>query len=331
MKQLCAIVCLCCAATFSFGAAYEPFSYPAGTDIYLQTNVDGFGWTAAGPAGSNVVVAPGSLTYAGLALSGGNSIQYGASNGPSARFNFLATNTSGTVFYSFLFKVNALGALGTSGGFFAGFNNSSGAQSTTPTVVGARTALRATGDGGFNVGLTKANANTFDTNRFAPGDAVFVVGSYTFNTGSTTDDSASLWINPGSTNFGSAIAPPANLTSTSGNDLAQIASFVFFRRGTASSTLEPPDMISDELRVGTTWADVTPAASMPALRITARPASVIVSWPTNDPRFALESTTTLMPSGTSWAPATGMRGVADGEFSVTNDTVAPAIFFRLRQ
>ena len=125
----------------------------------------------------------------------------------------------------------ALGALNSTGGFFASFNNSIGFQTGTPTAIGAAVHTRASGNG-FQVGLIKAASGTsvFDTSKvYTTNDTVFVVGSYTINTSSTSDDQAKLWINPDPATFGATSPPPATLTTATGNDISanQIASFVF--------------------------------------------------------------------------------------------------------
>src|SRR5947209_5903355 len=67
-------------------------------------------------------------------------------------------STAGSRFYSFILQASDLSGLGTAGGtaaWIAGFNNSAGVSQTgVPTVIGARTILKATG-GGYQVGLCK--------------------------------------------------------------------------------------------------------------------------------------------------------------------------------
>src|SRR5262249_32187843 len=58
--------------------------------------------------------------------------------GPSARFNLISNVVSGSLYYSFAFKATDLGALSSSGSYFAGFNNSRGPQTGTPFVLGTR-------------------------------------------------------------------------------------------------------------------------------------------------------------------------------------------------
>ncbi len=316
--------------------AFDAFNYPVGTNLIGQTSPDGHSWTAAGSGAGVNMIAAGNLNWPGLSPSAGNCVQYGVSSGPSARFNFGAV-TAGTVYYSFLLKVTDLGALGTGGGFFAAFNNATGTQAGTPTTIAAGAQTRLSGSG-YNVGLKKAGSGSvFDTTTFNVGDTVFLVGAYTFNTGSTTDDVAAMWINPPSANFGKLNAPTPSLTSTGTADLSasplQIASFVLFRRGDGSATLQPAAMLTDELRIGTSWASVTPPDVVtvpPTLRIEHAGASVLMHWPTNPPRFALQ-TSGSVTNASGWVSVTSPTVVVGVENFVTNAVSATNKFYRLQQ
>jgi hypothetical protein len=168
--------------------------------------------------------------------------------------------TSGTVYYSFAVKVTDLTGLNTSGVFWAGFNNTQGAQNTTPNTVATRVLTRSAGAGLYNIGLDKSSGTAgsfvWDTQNFTTSDTVFIVGSYTFNP-NTGDDVSQLWVDPDSSTFGGASAPTALLSSTAGTDLARVASFVLYDR----SANEPAAGLMDDLRFGTSWADVTPSVN----------------------------------------------------------------------
>ncbi|EEF61804.1 immunoglobulin domain-containing protein [Pedosphaera parvula] len=309
--------------------------YTIGSNLVGQTNSSGRYWTAAGPVGANISILSTNLTIPGLAPSTGNAILVGASTGPSARFNLTNAITAGTLYYSFAFQVTDLGQLNTSGGFFAGFNNSLGSQGTTPTVIGAgvQTKLAASG---YNIGLKKASSGSlFDTTTYTTGQTIFVVGSYTLNTNSASDDLANLWINPDPTTFGAGLAPAPTLSTTSGTDITanQIASFLFFRRGDASATLQPAALIADELRIGTTWASVTPPLStalIPTLSVTQFGNNIILSWTTNTPAFTLESNTALDNTNT-WTPVQTPVQTSGNQFIVTNAIASSPQFYRLQK
>src|ERR1022692_2834880 len=87
---------------------------------------------------------------------------------------------------------------------------------STPNSVATRVVTRSATDG-FNIGLDKSSGSTpsfvFSPAVFTTSNIIFLVGSYTFNSGSTTDDVSQLWINPPPSTFGQASPPVAALTN----------------------------------------------------------------------------------------------------------------------
>ena len=251
--------------------AYDPFanassngetSYAPGSNLIGQISAQYLTWYSAGPTGNQPqpVIVPGNLSVPGLFASTGNSVSYGG-NGDSARLGLGTAITNGTVYYSMAMQVTALAGLPTSGSFVAGFNDFTGSQTNAPSVAGARLELRLSGSG-YNLGLDKSGSGiVWDPNNiiYNVGDTVFVVGSYSFNSETTNGDTTSLWINPDSSTFGAAIAPTASVTSSNGGNitLGQIESFLL-REGSTSE----PTLTVDDVRVGYTWADVTPSATI---------------------------------------------------------------------
>ena len=320
-------------ASEPFAAAVTPYS--VGSNLIGQTNAAGQTWYAAGSGGNYMTIAAGNLTVPGLAPSTGNSVQFGVLSAPNSRFGLGTTVTSGTLYYSFLLRVDDLGTLNSSGGFFAAFNNSTGSQTGVPSVVGAAVQTRLSGSG-YNIGLKKAaSGSVFDTTTYAVGQTVFIVGSYTFNTASTNDDEADLWIAPPPATFGSATAPSPTLSSTTGSDIsgAQIASFILFGRGSGNTGLQPAAMVADELRIGTNWAGVTPPAAPPMpplLGIALSGGNVVLSWPTNSPGFTLQYAPALIPGSNLWTMNTDPTNLSGGFYSVTSSINAATRFFRLQ-
>lgn len=266
-------VCLISASAFAL-PDYEPFadatgsggtSYTTGANLIGQTNASGQSWFQAGPGGNpQPTIASGDLIVPGLYSTGGGQSAAFGGNGTSARLNLSVGAggiLSGTVYYSFAMRLNDISTLNSGGVFWAGFNNAQGSQSTTPGTVVTRLVTRTNSTtGGFNIGLDKASglvgSFVWDSGTYTTADTIFVVGSYTFNTGTTTDDISQLWVNPNSSSFGGASAPGGSLSSTAGTDIARVASFVLYDR----NANEPASGQIDDLRFGLSWADVTPAA-----------------------------------------------------------------------
>src|SRR5207249_3749776 len=106
------------------------------------------------------------------------------------------------------------------------------------------------------------------------------------------------WLDPNISTFGGYSPPPATVAGVGGGgaDLTQIDRF-FFRSG--GSTVSPSKIVADELRVGRTWADVTPQPP-PKLSILQSGGNISLLWSTNYPLFAPQTASTLAPP-VSWS------------------------------
>jgi hypothetical protein len=263
---------------------YEPFNYGAnvGTTIEGKTNPDGETWVGAyGSAVAPSLITVGSTGLgvpspmpAGIGvaakLDGGpstvatNSQQAGKSlRLPLGTGNGVAVDSGGTIYFSMALRIDDLaGSTNVVGGFFFALNNSAGATTANPTAAAAKLQARIDPTDGtkYNLGIFRnTNATAGATSWSGPltvGATIFIVGSYEAVVG-TQNDIARLWINPNPSTFAdgtfSPITTPPTLADTTtaiGTDIG-IAS-VILRQSTA------PLLTLDELRVGTTWADVTP-------------------------------------------------------------------------
>ena len=249
---------------------YEPFNDTASQALLGQSNTGtGTNWLrAAGTATTTAInTTSGSLTMpAGLPAAMGNSVAItgiGNSNGGANRLAFdssSTTITSGTVYFSMAMRVDSLtGSNNNIGAFIFGLNNTANSATTAggPSIVGARLQVRIdpSDDTMYDIGIFNNHAATAGAASWSSGltvgDTLFLAGSYTFNTGSSSDDVSSLWINPAPNTFGATSPPTPTLSDTTGgSDLADIGSIIL-RQSTA------PYLTVDEIRVGTTWTDVT--------------------------------------------------------------------------
>src|SRR5439155_7069353 len=112
-----------------------------------------------------------------------------------------------------------------------------------------------------------ANADRiFDTVDRTAGQTLFVVAGYQFGP-NADDDNSYLWINPAASTFGTNNVPTPDVTSSgiasvgtaSDIPLNQLTS-VFLR----NNSVEPNQILLDELRVDTSWAGVTGAVPEPS-------------------------------------------------------------------
>ncbi|WP_193211214.1 PEP-CTERM sorting domain-containing protein [Luteolibacter marinus] len=220
----------------SFAAiTYDGFDYTAGTTLEAAAD-----WAPLN-SGTAPTVVSGNLSVAGLQASSGNMVSFPGGNFQEA-IGSLDSFTAGTVYYSFAFQLSSAPTSATY----------SFALATGNTNYGAPVFLQASGSG-FQIGLANRSSGStvsYDSTEFALNTTIFLVGSYTFNSG-TGDDVSQLWINPSNSFFGDETAPSATLTASGGNDLAGITQFLL--RGASGS----PAGNLDELRVGTSWAAVT--------------------------------------------------------------------------
>ncbi|MBP6863679.1 MAG: PEP-CTERM sorting domain-containing protein [Candidatus Didemnitutus sp.] len=222
-------------------SVYEPFSYVNGDPLPGKILGGSYTWGFQN-SGTDVTIASGNLSVTGLAASTGSSASLPGGNFKEAVLPFTTTPvSSGTIFYSFAFKLSSLPTATT---YSFGLNSNTNFASTIW--------LQASG-GGYQIGLSNRSNSTpaYDSTVFATGTTVFIVGSYEFVSG-TANDVSKLWINPASATFDDLAVPSAALTSTGGTDMTSINSFLI--RGASGS----PAGTFDELRIGTTWASVTP-------------------------------------------------------------------------
>jgi hypothetical protein len=270
---------------------YDSFNYgPSGTSLGTAGSPT---WVKNGTSPDPTVQSVGGLTYPNLLVSDDAvSLQYdgsgvNAGSGAPAATDGHAISagiTAGSVYYSLLIKVTAV-QVGTGNGFATGVNLTQGsfmaglmtsAETAAPAVgTSAAPLLIRSGDGtqfsttyqlGTSKTATAVDRQFYTGQAFSTGanaETVFVVLKYLFD--ATNGDSASLWINP---TPGSS-EPAAQLTVSAGTNLtlgtpAGIKSF-FVR----NNSVEPDALLIDELRVGETWEDVTPAVPEPATGILA--------------------------------------------------------------
>lgn len=215
----------------------EVFNYAVGS------NLGGQGGWANQNTGDEVTVQSGSLSYEGLLISTANSVVFsGAGIDSQLPFDVQSGNT---VYASFIFRVTDLSTLtDTNGGYFAGFG-----QSTT--VFGGTVWLRAAG-AQFNIGINKATSvteNTWLSTNFDTNTDIFVVIAYDLAVGE-----ARIWANPVPGDLGVASPPTPNGTASLNTTRTSLGRF-FLRQDSATET---PTIVFDELRIGTTWAVVTP-------------------------------------------------------------------------
>ena len=241
----------------------EAFPYTAATSLGASQK-----WANVNGGSDTVVSVAGSLTYPGFTTAG-NSVTF-AGDGIDC-FTPLTSTATGTVYYSYLLNLSTMtGVTNVDGGYISGFSKGTG-------TLGATLWTKRVDDTNFNLGIEVRTANgattTFTGATYTTGTTYFVVVGYTFGA-ALSDDTVSLWVDPAL----NGAQPAATLTddqAATATDLTDIDYF-FLRQ---DSNTETPSLQIDELRVGTTWADVSTSVlsvnqnSISGLRVYPNPVS----------------------------------------------------------
>ncbi|MDB6025317.1 MAG: Immunoglobulin I-set domain protein [Verrucomicrobiales bacterium] len=237
---------------------YEPFAYSnIGGPVTSNTPSN---WDFGGSGTNDLNVANGSLSYPGLATAIGNSVTNGGA-GLGVRRLFGTNLSSGKVFISALFRVNDLK--------FSSWNGSAaqvGALTATDNLTfRLAVMIKSNSPSGYVVGLQKGGTSattTFDTIEHTAGETLYLVGKYDFTTSPNT---VSLWINPAASQLGGTSEPTGFIWNTNGVDGYTIDRFNM-RQNTTNSV--PAAMQWDELRLGFSWGEVSPAAAPTVVTLT---------------------------------------------------------------
>ena len=216
---------------------YEGFDYTAGDFLEDQTNWTGF------YSGDNILVGgPGGLTYTGLAAQTGNHISFDGS-GIDNKIEFTGVS-SGEVFASFIFNITDQSSITdlNDGGYFAALAAGDSSFDTRVWVHPTTDPVGTT----YEISITNASSGAVFAGTYNVGDNVLIVLSYAPGVGTVKG-----WVNP--TSLGGA-EPTPDFSETDASAAATIDRFII-RQDSAGET---PSILFDELRIGTSFADVTP-------------------------------------------------------------------------
>jgi hypothetical protein len=293
---------------------YDGFDYTAGDNLTGKQNPNNFQiWYLN--SGTSGKVEAGNLTYPGLAPSTGNRFTW-TSASMSERLP-IGTNISGTLYFSFLLKIADVGSF-TSSDTIAGFG-----QNPADTAFSGKLNITSNSFQTYQLALYKGGGTVNGAvapNLFTTNDTVMVVGNYTFN-GGVADDACNLWLNPSPSTFGLDTPPTPTIGPiTAGTDVVQL-SYFFFR-----STTHPLKKIADELRVGYSWAEVTPLAPV-SLTINQSGTNVVLAWPVYQVGYILQGASDL--SAPTWGTVPNPVISDATNFTVTVAATNSARYFRL--
>lgn len=228
---------------------YEPFNF---TGSLSGQN----GWTThSGSTPGQITTSTGSLSYTGLSSSLGNSIAVSTANTEDVNKGF-AAQTTGSVYYSALISAqNTTGTTANSatGDYLLHLGTYSTGTNPSLSLFQARIYVRkGVGTDTVNYGILNNSGGTaapsFASADFPINQTVLLVVKYNIAT-----NTASLFVNPST---GSTEPTTASATNNTGTTAAPaMVDYFCLREGSSTGNFQ-----IDEVRVGTTFAQVTPSA-----------------------------------------------------------------------
>lgn len=201
------------------------------------------GWSQVLTTATNPVTAgTAGLTYSGY---GGSNIGNAAlmtTSGQDVQKGGWTALGSGNLFLSAMINISS--ASTATGDYFLGFysNGAARARLFAKTVTG-----------GFNIGISKGtNTAVYSSTVYSQDVTHLIVLKYSFITGTTLDDSVSLFVDPVVNGVENNLV--ISNMNDGGTDLStSFAQTVIIRQGTAA---QAPALTIDGIRVGTSWAEI---------------------------------------------------------------------------
>jgi hypothetical protein len=218
----------------------EAFDYTAANTLANVGNINPSSGLAWSPGNSGMTIGSGNVTYPGLQDLGGNELLMAWGSACSATNTFAAVN-SGQVYYSFLLNI-------TTGSGANSYLTALNPGGTAPGGSGDALNIYIDGANSQALRMRTAGASEFSATlapKLSLNTTYLVVLEYDFST--TT---ANLWLNP----VPGDVQPVANETILGTGTVSSIANVGFKSQSTTGG------FTIDNILIGTTWGDVTPAA-----------------------------------------------------------------------
>lgn len=236
------------------------------------------GWTAGEGGTNNDFVVATPLNYPGLVDRPSGSWLHDGSPGQRYHRDFspIGLVAGRPLFYSMLFKVNAIGKMNNAGptasaillatgdkaapggGTVAGFSIRKDSADATKFNVAVSTNFRGPGNNTSSIlGLETWGATGGRT--FAEGETLFVVVEYIYQT--STSSTVRFWINPESASLGGEVPPAPTISLSGTTTLCGVPVQRFLVNSLYSTSNAVGTLWSiDAIRIGDSWADVTPSS-----------------------------------------------------------------------
>ena len=238
---------------------YESFDYTVPGYIGGNTGATGSSsnnWTTHSvTAGQTTTIdlLTGNLGYTGLLSAIGNKVLlFSNANATSRDINRAITTTASTLYYSALINIVDNSQINSTGDYFMAIGATSG---TAVTILGARLGIKSVNTGtNYRLQICNTSGTGSNYTELATdlnfGTTYLVVVKYDISVSPTV---ASLWVNPSTLG---GVEPSGSVSNASG-----IGTFASFASICLRNSATTPKAEIDEIRVGTTFADVTPVGS----------------------------------------------------------------------
>ena len=261
----------------------DNFSYTVGDTLAKAVTTNG--WTSFSGGTTNApLINNFGLTFSGHVGSGvGNSVNL-TTTGQDVYKSFSVSVSSGSIYASALVNIDTTQNTGDYPIALLPDNST--------TLLTARAFFRRSSANHYRVSISKSSTvpTTYSNDSFAYGTTYLLVIKYTFFTGTTTDDSTSIFYlssvpstEPSVPTFG-----PVGGSQTDVSNLGRFA----LRQGTSGNA---PRLTVDAIRVATTWANSPLPVQLTSLKATTTSSANTITWTTatelNNRGFELQRST----------------------------------------
>ena len=223
---------------------YEPFNQAVDTDLVSDPYWINNSATSTGEIKLVSETLSNPYNTGQFAEPTGNMVSFAGSGSDS--YIIFPKTSSDTIYASFIFTVSDISsATNSAGGYFAAL-----AANSRSFPVKLWVKKNGADDSKYDIGVSSGStASNYHTVAHTLGDEVFIVLAYDF-----TADQIMVWINPDSASFGSGGTIPTATLTESGASPTNLDRFLLRQ----DSNTKTPTINFDELRISTSWADVTP-------------------------------------------------------------------------
>jgi autotransporter-associated beta strand protein len=231
-------------------------------------------------ATSNIQVTNNNLTLTGFVPSAGNGaagVTTKATRFAGTQFTSQTAADGKTVYFSFLYQIAAYPTTNGVIAFLDATNIGTSSSAPMPGTTALALLINHAGQVGINAGSPSVTGAQYEPSATPLNTTVLVVARYTFHTSPATDV-VDLWINPNSANYGAASAPASDISLMAKGNWPSLADFTMSFNNGDSTFVDK----WDEVRIGTTWAQVVPSSNLPGPAsaahsdmLSATPASVV--------------------------------------------------------